>query len=85
MAIKVESMSEAVRPLHVRACVWCEKDELNIPLQDCMMCSHSRQDSKTVWCSWAPAEKPCAGCGIPAEYCEPDTCMIWKTIKKAAR
>ena len=29
-------------------------------------------------------EKPCEGCGIPAEYCEPNTCMILQAIKKAA-
>ena len=26
----------------------------------------------------------CEGCGIPAEYCEPETCQIAQTIKKAA-
>ena len=25
----------------------------------------------------------CEGCGIPAEYCEPETCMILQAIKKA--
>lgn len=26
----------------------------------------------------------CEGCGIPAEYCEPETCPLAETIKKAA-
>jgi len=26
----------------------------------------------------------CEGCGIPAELCEPETCMILQAIKKAA-
>ena len=75
---------EPVRPIRVRACAWCEKDEMYIPLQDCLSCSHNRQDDEAVWCSWAPAEKPCEGCGIPAELCEPETCLIAQTIKKAA-
>lgn len=28
--------------------------------------------------------KPCPGCGIPAEFCEPETCELMKVIKKAA-
>ena len=30
------------------------------------------------------SEKPCEGCGIPAEYCEPETCELLRVIKKAA-
>ncbi len=75
---------QPVRPIRVRACAWCEKDEMHIPLQDCLSCQLSRQGEMTVWCSWAPAEKPCEGCGIPAELCEPETCMIAQAIEKAA-
>jgi hypothetical protein len=84
MTIRAESIPEPVRPLHVRACVWCEKDEMYVPLQDCLSCQHNRQDQKNVWCSWGPAEKPCEGCGIPAGLCEPETCQILQAIKKAA-
>ena len=52
---------EPVRPIRAQACAWCEKDEMHIPLQDCMGCSHNRQDGMKVLCSWAPAEKPCEG------------------------
>jgi len=33
---------------------------------------------------WAPAEKPCEGCGIPVSLCEPSTCELRQAIKKAA-
>ena len=75
---------EPVRPIHIRVCVQCEKDEKHIPLQDCVSCRYSRENDKTVLCSWSPAEKPCDGCGIPAEFCEPETCPLAETIKKAA-
>ena len=84
MALRVDSMPKPVRPIRVRACAWCEKDEMLIPLQDCVSCRHSREGDKTVLCSWAPAEKPCEGCGIPAEYCEPETCLIAQAKEKAA-
>ena len=84
MALRDESIPEPVRPIRVRACVWCEKDEMYIPLQDCLSCSHNRQDDEAVWCSWAPAEKPCEGCGIPAELCEPSSCELRQTKEKAA-
>ena len=85
MAIRAENIpAEPVNPIRVQACAWCEKDEMYVPMQDCVSCQHSRQDDETVWCSWAPAEKPCEGCGIPAELCEPETCLIAQTIKKAA-
>ena len=85
MAVRPEDIKpEPVRPIRVQACVWCEKDEMYIPLQDCMMCQHSRQDEMTVWCSWAPAEKPCDGCGIPAALCEPSVCELRQAIEKAA-
>lgn len=61
LALRAESIPESVRPIRVRACAWCEKDEMLIPLQDCMGCSHNRQDGMKVLCSWAPAEKPCEG------------------------
>ncbi len=86
MTIRAENIPAPVEPVHPirsRVCAWCEKDEAYIPLQDCLSCQHSRQDKMTVWCSWAPAEKPCEGCGIPAEYCEPNTCMILQAIKKS--
>ncbi len=75
---------EPVKPIRIRACAWCEKDEMLIPLQDCMGCSHNRQDGMTIWCNWSPTEKPCEGCGIPAEYCEPETCLISQAKEKAA-
>lgn len=75
---------QPVRPIRVRACAWCEKDEMLIPLQDCMGCSHNRQEGMTIWCNWSPTEKPCEGCGIPAEYCEPETCLIAQAKEKAA-
>jgi hypothetical protein len=78
------ALTESVRPIRARACAWCEKDEMHVPLQDCMECEHSRQDDEAVWCSWMPEMKPCEGCGIPAEYCEPETCLIAQAIKKAA-
>lgn len=28
--------------------------------------------------------KRCKGCGIPVEFCEPETCPLAETIKKAA-
>ncbi len=87
MAIRAENIPAPVEPVHpirAQACAWCEKDELYVPLQDCMGCQYNRQDEMTVWCSWAPAEKPCEGCGIPAGLCEPETCQIAQTIKKAA-
>jgi len=84
LTLRVESIPEPVRPIRVRACAWCEKDEMHIPLQDCLSCQHSRQDEMTVWCSWEPQGKPCEGCGIPAELCEPETCMIAQAIEKAA-
>ena len=84
MALRDESIPEPVRPIHIRVCVQCEKDEMLIPLQDCMGCSHNRQEGMTIWCNWSPTEKPCEGCGIPAEYCEPETCLIAQAKEKAA-
>jgi len=75
---------EPVRPIRIRVCVQCEKDEMLIPLQDCVSCKYSREGDKTVLCSWVPAEKPCEGCGIPAEFCEPETCLIAQAKEKAA-
>jgi len=75
---------EPVRPIHIRVCVQCEKDEMLIPLQDCVSCKYSREGDKTVLCSWTPAEKPCEGCGIPAALCEPETCLIAQAKEKAA-
>lgn len=34
--------------------------------------------------SFLTIEKPCPGCGIPAEFCEPETCPLAETIRKAA-
>ena len=85
MAIRAENIpAEPVNPIRVQACAWCEKDEMHIPLQDCMMCSHNQDDSETVWCSWEPAEKPCEGCGMPVELCEPDACLLAQAKEKAA-
>ena len=85
MAVRPEDIKpEPVRPVRVQACAWCEKDEMYVPMQDCVSCQHSRQDDETVWCSWAPAEKPCEGCGIPAGLCEPSTCELHQAIEKAA-
>lgn len=84
MALRYESIPEPVNPIKVHGCALCEKDETYVPLQDCMGCQHNRQDNKSVWCSWEPQGKPCEGCGIPAELCEPETCEIEKAIKKAA-
>ena len=53
--------AEPASPVRIRVCVWCQKDEKHIPLQDCVSCRYSREDDKTVLCSWAPAEKPCEG------------------------
>jgi hypothetical protein len=51
MAIRAENIpAEPVNPIIIQACSWCKKDELHIPLQDCMSCSHNRQDDETVWC-----------------------------------
>ena len=86
MTLRTENIpAEPVNPIWVQACAWCEKDEMHVPLQDCMECGHNRQDDEAVWCSWASAEKPCEGCGIPAEYCKPNTCMILQAIKKSDR
>lgn len=83
MALRAESIPEPVRPIRVRACAWCEKDEMHVPLADCMGCEYNQQDDKTTWCSWEPAhQKLCDGCGIPAEYCEPNTCPIWQMQEK---
>ena len=86
MAVKAESIPriKPVNPLRVRACAWCEKDEMHVPLADCMGCEYNQQDDKTTWCSWEPAEKPCEGCGIPVSLCEPSTCELRQTIEKAA-
>jgi hypothetical protein len=85
MAIRAENIpAEPVNPIIIQACSWCKKDEMHIPLQDCMMCSHNQDDGETVWCSWEPAEKPCEECGIPAGLCEPETCELLRVIKKAA-
>ena len=84
MALRAESIPEPVRPIRVRACAWCEKDEMYIPLQDCLSCSHNRQDDESTWCNWEPQKKLCDGCGIPAEYCDPDNCGTFQAIKKAA-
>lgn len=85
MALRAESIPEPVRPIRVRACAWCEKDEMHVPLADCMGCEYNQQDDKTTWCSWEPAhQKLCDGCGIPAEYCDPDNCGTFQAIKKAA-
>lgn len=40
------ALTEPVRPIHAQTCVWCEKDELYVPLQDCMECGHNRQDDE---------------------------------------
>ena len=64
---------------------WCEAEEGWLPMTECSGCIHHfRQDGMTIWCSWSPTEKPCEGCGIPAEYCEPGSCQIAQVIKKAA-
>lgn len=85
MTLRTENIpAEPVNPIRARACAWCEKDEMHVPLQDCMECGHNRQDDEAVWCSWGPAEKPCEGCGIPAGLCEPETCELLRVIKKAA-
>jgi hypothetical protein len=78
------ALTESVRPIQSQACAWCEKDEMYVPLQDCMGCSHNRQDDESTWCNWEPQKKLCEGCGIPAGLCEPETCQIAQTIKKAA-
>jgi hypothetical protein len=78
------ALMESVRPIQSQACTWCEKDEVYIPLQDCLSCAHNRHDDEAVWCSWGPVEKPCEGCGIPAGLCEPSSCQIAQTIEKAA-
>lgn len=86
MGVRPEDIKpEPVRPIRVRACAWCEKDEMHVPLADCMGCEYNQQDDKTTWCSWEPAhQKLCDGCGIPAEYCDPDNCGTFQAIKKAA-
>jgi hypothetical protein len=84
MALRDKSIPEPVRPIRAQACVWCEKDEMHVPLQDCMSCQDSRDDGETTYCGWDPGERPCTGCGIPAEYCEPETCQVMQAIKKAA-
>ncbi len=82
MALRDESIPEPVRPISVQVCAWCEQDERCVPMQDCVGCSHNREGEMTIWCSWTPAEKPCEGCGIPAEYCDPDNCGTFQAIKK---
>lgn len=77
-------MTESVNPICVQDCAWCEKDEAWVPLTECLECQHNRQDLNAVWCAWEPQGKPCEGCGIPAEFCEPETCRIAWAIKKAA-
>jgi len=85
MALRDKSIPEPVRPIRAQACAWCEKDEMHVPLQDCMMCQDSRDDGKTIYCGWDPGERPpCVGCGIPPKYCEPETCLIAQAKEKAA-
>jgi hypothetical protein len=85
LAIRADSLKrEPMHPIRIQACAWCSKDEMHVPLQDCLSCAHNRHDDESVWCSWAPVEKPCEGCGIPAGLCEPETCLIAQAIKKAA-
>ena len=83
MSKLAKNSRQPVRPIHAQTCVWCEKDEMYVPLQDCMECEHNRPDDEAVWCSWGPAEKPCEECGIPAGLCEPETCPIMQAIKRA--
>jgi hypothetical protein len=82
MALRYESIPEPVNPIVVQDCSWCEKDESWVPLHECLSCQHSRQDAESTWCSWETQGKLCEGCGIPAEHCEPRTCMILQAIKK---
>ena len=86
MALRAENIpAEPVNPIRVQACAWCTRDEMYIPLQDCMMCSHNRGDGETIYCGWDPGERPpCVGCGIPPKYCEPETCLIAQAKEKAA-
>ena len=44
-------------------------------------CDPTTRNCEACWTENIPA---CEGCGIPAEYCEPNTCMILQAIKKAA-
>jgi hypothetical protein len=85
MTLRNKSIPEPVRPTRTRYCFWCEKDELYVPLQDCMGCQDIRDDGEKMYCGWVPGEKVCEGCGIPAEYCEPNTCPILQAIKKSDR
>ena len=74
---------QPVRPIHAQTCVWCEKDELYVPMQDCVGCQHNHIGNETIYCRWDPKERPaCEGCGIPAEYCDPNTCPIWQMQEK---
>jgi hypothetical protein len=77
---------EPVRPIRSQAsCAWCEKDEIYVPMQDCVDCQYNHIGSKDIYCRWDPKERPaCEGCGIPAEYCEPETCLIAQAKEKAA-
>jgi hypothetical protein len=62
----------------------CKRQFPSVGYRVCKCSSHNRQDDESVWCSWMPEMKPCEGCGIPAEYCEPETCQIAQTKEKAA-
>lgn len=80
--------AEPVNPICIQECSWCEKDESWLPLAECLNCQHNRQDDGSTWCTWESdlaQDKPCKGCGIPEQYCEPETCLIAQTIEKAAR
>lgn len=83
MSKLAKNSRQPVRPTRTRYCFWCEKDELYVPLQDCMGCQDIRDDGEKMYCGWDPGEKVCEGCGIPAKYCNPNTCMILQAIKKA--
>jgi hypothetical protein len=59
MALRDKSIPEPVHPICAQACAWCEKDEMYIPLQDCMDCKYNYSVGNinmTIYCNWVPKE-----------------------------
>jgi hypothetical protein len=47
-------------------------------------CDPAIRNCEACWNEETENIPACEGCGIPAEYCEPETCQIAQTKEKAA-